>query len=140
MKRPDVQKAAGPDCDIINKSRAAYAAADLPVSASKAFDLKITLTAWGTQVRSDPGTAGAPRHRRLELFVLTLLLLSAPGATKAAMRSILGSYVHPLSHRKETMCVFSRALKWTNDLQDNKLVSIPVDVKEELLAAASLCP
>ena len=41
--------------------------------------------------------------------------------------------------RKTCVCV-SRAFKWTNDLQDNKLVSMPVDVKEELLAAALLLP
>ena len=85
VKRPDVHKAVGPDCDIINKSRAVCAAAYLPVSASKAFDLKTTSTAWGTEVRNDPVTAGAPRHRRLQLFVLTMLLLSAPGVTKAAI-------------------------------------------------------
>ena len=128
----------GPDADILTASRAGYAKAGWPLSSSKSFDFSKEFIVWGTEVRSDAGKVGAPRSRRLQLFMLTLLVLTAPGVTKALMQSLLGSYIHPFSHRKECMSVFGKAFKWTSNLPDCIVHSIPFDVKLELIGAALL--
>ena len=38
------------------------------------------------------------------------------------------------------MCVFSRSYKWLTDLPEHKMIALPVDIREELIAAACLLP
>ena len=67
--------ASGPDMDVIKSSHLAYQAAGLERSGSKAFGLSkvdengnseicTRWIQWGTEVRSDPGTAAAPAQKR----------------------------------------------------------------------------
>ena len=38
------------------------------------------------------------------------------------------------------MCVFSRSYKWLTNLPEHKMIALPVDIREELIAAACLLP
>jgi len=130
----------GPDMKLLEASRVGYDVANAPVSSEKSFTRLKNFVAWGTEVRSEAGTAGAPRERRLQLMVLTMLVLLVPGVNRVLMRSLLGSYVHPFSHSKQLMCLFGRVYKWANGLHDKKLVPLPPDIREELLIAALHLP
>ena len=55
-------------------------------------------------------------------------------------QSLLGSYVHPFSHRKELMCVLSRSYRWLQTLSLGKVYRVPQDIRDELLGAALLLP
>ena len=92
--------AANRDMSLLELSRKAYEAANLARAPKKAFEKELNFTAWGTEVRSEAGQAGAPRERRLQLLMLTFLALSSRLATKELIRSLLGSFVHPFGHRK----------------------------------------
>ena len=48
------------DVKVIDQSRAAYCAAGLPLSSSKAFRYSEEFLAWGTQVHGGLGRIGAP--------------------------------------------------------------------------------
>jgi hypothetical protein len=66
------------DTALLDSGVAAYAAAGLPVAAEKRFRLQTEFTAWGTEVSSERGTAGAPLERRLQMFHLVCLVLASP--------------------------------------------------------------
>jgi hypothetical protein len=120
----------------IEASRAAYAAAALPRSLGKAFDYQETFTVWGTTVEGAAGRVGAPLERRLQLFSLGILAASQRKITRGAMQSLLGSFIHPFGHRRELMCIFGRAFRWTHELEEEGLHTMPTHVVDELLCAS----
>eukprot|EP00973_Karenia_brevis_P050603 7025645-Karenia_brevis.AAC.1 len=94
----------------MHRSRKAYSDAKSEVSDAKSFgvldsdcgnasasDLK-SFTAWGTEVRTDEGTAAAPLEKRAMLARVGALILSLPRAPKAILRRYLGVLVHPFMH------------------------------------------
>ena len=123
------------DMTLLQRSREACTRAGLDRAPKKAFERAPRFTAWGTEVRSEPGRAGAPLGRRLQLFLLTMLVLSSPRISQELVRSLLGSYVHPFSHRKECMSIFSRAYRWCGSLSPRTAVAMPLDIAEEFLTA-----
>ena len=135
-----VAEESGPDYDLILRSREGYKSWELPTSDKKSYTLQKKFVAWGTEVDSDKGTAAAPLDRRIQLFYLTLLVLSGPGITLKMFQSLLGSYVHPFSHRKELMCVFSRSYRWLQTLSVGRVYKVPHDIRDELLGAALVLP
>ena len=102
VPKSDVAKPIGADPALLAALRAHYKKTGWPLSGSKALSFATTFTAWGTEVRSEKGRVGAPLERRAQLFMLTLLVLVAPGVTKALMQSILGSFVQPFYTSKGT--------------------------------------
>jgi hypothetical protein len=76
VPRHQLHNNSGVDYELIQKSRLDYLKKPLPVSSSKSVTNKCEFTAWGTEVRSDPGTAGALCTRRLELMGLTFLAIT----------------------------------------------------------------
>eukprot|EP00973_Karenia_brevis_P083009 11508755-Karenia_brevis.AAC.1 len=90
----------------MHRSRRAYRDANIEVSDAKSFgvlDSDIgtcdhsgvkSFIAWGTEVRTDEGTAAAPIEKRAMLVQVGALLLSLPKAPKAILRQYLGLLVH----------------------------------------------
>ena len=93
----------GDDVDLLERGRSAYVDAGLPRALGKSFDNRTDVVAWGTQVESDPGTAGAPDFRRLQLMLLTLYSLTLPGLSKKLLQSLYGLFIHLFSHKKPFM-------------------------------------
>jgi hypothetical protein len=120
---------ANKDISLIELARRAYEDAGLDRAPKKAYLKATTFTAWGTEVRSEAGRCGAPLARRAQLFVLRNLALACPTTSKELVRSLLGSYVHPFSHRKECMTIFGRAYKWCDSLPPREAVRMPPDIK-----------
>ena len=82
----------GPDMKVLRACREAYKAAIAPTSSEKSFTRLRTCVAWGTESRSDDCIAGALRERRLQLLVLTMLVLLVPGVN----RTLMGFICSPL--------------------------------------------
>ena len=80
------------DMTLLQRSPEAYTRAGLDRAPKKAFEKVPQFTAWGTEVRSEPGRAGAHLGRRLQLLLWTMLVLSSPGTSQELVRSSLGSY------------------------------------------------
>ena len=98
------------------KARVAYEKAKLPISEDNCYNHKTKFIAWGTECCSGSGMVGAPVMRRMQLLALTLAALPLPLLTKEVLRSLLGSLIHPLMHRKCIMPVFGRVYRFVQDL------------------------
>ncbi len=84
------------DTALLGAGVTAYAAAGLPVAAEKRFRLQTECTAWGTEVSSERGTAGAPLERRLQMFHLVCLVFGLPDGNKVAFPGYPGGGVSPV--------------------------------------------
>ena len=132
--------AAGEDSVVLGKARAGYAKAGLPTATGKSFEYSRKFVAWGVEVDSASGLASVPAGRRLQLFVLTMGILSLGRCSPEILRSLLGCYVHPFGLRRELSCCFGRAYRWLEGLRPRRSSSIPADVFEELRLAALHLP
>lgn len=139
VPKHNVDDESGRDFDLIQQSRSGYASWKLQTAERKSYSLQKRFTAWGTEVGRDRGTAAAPIERRIQLFYLTLLVLSGPGVTLKMFQFLLGSYVH-FSNRKEFMCVFFRSYRWLQTPSLGKVFRVPQDIRDELLGVALLLP
>ena len=131
---------AGEDKELVDASRRRYAELDLPISKSKKFSFEPMFTAWGTETISADGKCGAPRVRRSQLLILSLLVLASPEVSKELLQGLLGSFIYPLSHRRETMAVLERAFRRVADLPKGKITKIPHSIRDESLMAALVLP
>ena len=104
------------------------------LKASKAF------TAWGTEVRSEDGTAAAPIRKRAEFFCLACSALSLPAVEKDLLRRLVGNFVFPFMHRRECMSTFHRVYKFMSELEIGEVVGCPSDIRDEIALAALLLP
>ena len=59
---------------------------------------------------------------------------------KLFKEALVGLYVHPFTHRRELMCVFSRVFKEIERMHDKKLSTVSESCKQELCFAALLLP
>ena len=125
------------DCALLDQACRAYEEAGLPVSDAKKFRMQTEFVAWGTQVSSSTGEVGAPVGRRMQMFVL-VLLLSARRVNLQILRACLGGLVHPLMHFRPGMCCFSRAYRFAATLRETDWVRLPADIVDEFRAAALL--
>ena len=75
----------GPDVDIINRSHQAYREAGVEIAGDKAFGASRFLegkncpgdqnfSAWGSEIRSEPGTIASPSHKRAVMCVFVTLI------------------------------------------------------------------
>ena len=97
--------------------------------------MKSRFTIWGTEVCSDPGTVEGPVEKRVQLMLLIFLVLSLSCVTKCLMQRVLGSLVHPFSHRKECACILGRVYVWVDRMPDDVGTKIPHDIADELRIA-----
>jgi len=142
----------GEDMDMVDRSHVAYAKADLPLAGDKAFGFgkdeanpaerraASVFTLLGTEVNDNKGAAACPGQKRAELYVLTMEQIKEGVTERTLFRRLLALYVHPFMHRRGFMAVFHRSFRWMSNLDDGVTVAIPVDIREELLAAAALLP
>ena len=150
--KQELRSATGPDRDLIDRSHAAYAAADLPRAEEKAYGFGKTdlpeeerhgdedFTLLGTTVENEPGLAGAPVIKRGELMSLVFQLIRMKKTEKSLLRRALSNFVHPFLHRRVLMSVFHVSFKWMNQLTEGEWVPWSQEVRDELLAAALLLP
>eukprot|EP00972_Heterocapsa_arctica_P071755 10598334-Heterocapsa_arctica.AAC.1 len=123
-EKKDLRKPTGPDRDAIEVSHAAYTAAGLPRAPEKGFGFARTpadpsvlphgeesFTVWGTEVKSEVGTAAAPVGKRAELFCLACSALPLPREEKEVLRRLVGNFVFLFMHRRECMSSFHRIYK-----------------------------
>ena len=106
----------------------------------KSFEGSADFVAWGTQVRSDPGTCAAPLTKRLQLACLTGLMLTLKRVSKEVLRAMLGLYIHPFCHRRALLSVFHRAYKWVDQMTDGTSAKLPPDIRDEFVAAMLSLP
>ena len=138
----------GRDVDMMDVAMSAYSAAGLPISHDKCYGAArgshavpaLRFTAWGTEIRSRPGTAAAEEGKRALLCYTALKAAGLRRHTGAFLRRLGGCFVHPLAHRKETNCVFHRFHKYRSSIGDHVLCKTPADVRDEILMAALQLP
>ena len=110
----------GKDFDIIQRSHEAYRAADLPRAEEKGFGFAqgpealaaTQFVAIGTEIKSEPGLAGAPLAKRRHLFDLGVRCLGFDSATSDLLRRLVSLYLHPLLHRRELMSLLYEVFHW----------------------------
>ena len=145
----------GADNDLLERSYEAYANAGLPRSKKKGFGFSqvasdgtplenscglTDFAAWGTQIRSNPGTAAAPVDKRRHIAILAFSFLCLPCVAQTMLRRMVALLGHPLQHRRELTCTFHRIFKWCQNLSPKVFHKWPADVRDELLAAALTLP
>ena len=148
--KAELRLPSGPDSDAIEASHAAYASVGLPRAPQKGFGFsrqsqndpcgEENFTAWGTEVRSEDGTAAAPVRMRAELFCLACSALSLPAVGKNLLRRLVGNFVIPFLHRRECTSTFHRVYKFMSELEIGEVVSWPSDIRDEIALAALLLP
>jgi len=102
--------AEGEDLERILRSHEAYQSAGIGRADEKAFGFARelspgqprradrTFVVLGTEVRSDPGTAGTTPVKRCELMILIAWLLNLEGSSKNVLRRSLALYTHTPLH------------------------------------------
>ena len=130
-------KGPGRDREVLSRSRAAYVASGLPLSA-KSFNECGTFNAWGIEVRAEQGEVGVARGKLLQIMTLGLATAAGGVATKQVMQQLLGLMIHPFCLRRELMSSFQRAYVWTASLDEGVVVKIPADIRDELIMGSML--
>ena len=125
----------GEDMELLERSRAAYKAANLDRNDSKAFVGKRTFTCWGIEVSSATGGAAAPRAKRLEIMMVGFLGLCRRSLDTKSLQSLLGLCVHPFMMRRECMCTLGRVYRWLAPLPDAVSLDTPSDICDDFLVA-----
>ena len=146
VKTKEVLQIQGPDYDVIHTALSAYADANLPVSTPKSVGFArgasssadTTFTAWGTEVCSPAGSAGAPALKRALLMLVGLRVAFGGWASGGFLRKLVGCFVHPFSHRKELSSVWNRLYKYRETMSEDKIEKLPADIRDDNLMA-SLC-
>ena len=98
----------GPDTACVEASARAYEGHNVEKSPEKSFGFCAgpnssacpNFTAWGTEVTSDPGTAGAPWVKRCQLFGIGLRLVSGDFVNIGILRRFVACCIHPFMHFK----------------------------------------
>ena len=143
----DVGLSSGPDFDLIQRSKVAYAKASLPLSAAKGFgfaedvpDPKGSLhyTAWGTEVKSKEGLVGTDLSKRGLLLLIGLRIVISGWANGDLLRRFAGCVVHPFSHRRELSSFFNRFYKYRSSIPDNTWTKLPHDIRDEIASVSLL--
>ena len=151
VHKSNVMRLQGRDRDLIDFSHAGYQDAGLPKSQKKAFGLAAfrdgqrqpgerNFVAWGTEIKSDPGTAGAPQQKVMDICAVSLFYGSFRFVQKSLLRRIVALQQHPLQHRKETTCIHNRVFKFIEDLPESGGVRWPADILDEVMGAVILLP
>ena len=128
------------DEEIMRSSRAHYVALNVPTSSKKAFTFKPKFVAWGTSVDSASGRVGTPLAKLRHLLQATVEFCALRSCTKKLLQRLVGLFVHPFSHRRELMCVFSRVYGQIEQLPERKQGHLTAVCKQELRWAALLLP
>lgn len=143
-----------PDSILINKALKGYKANHLPASVSKSFGFAresesgyggisrgdLNFIAWGTQVNSSAGLAGAEENKRGLLFSITVQSVALGFSNGDFLRRLGSNYVHPFQHRKLCMSTFHKFCKYRASIPERKLSKIPADIIDELLGASLQLP
>jgi hypothetical protein len=87
---------------------------------------------------SERGACGVPRKRRRQLMFLVGALLVRKRVPREIVQSVLGSVVHPFTHRRLFMTSLGRSYAWARNLPGGNLDMLPHDVCQELFAAMLL--
>ena len=143
-----VAQRSGKDVEMMDAAMAAYSAVGLPISFDKCYGAakgpghvpSSSFVAWGTEIRSRPGTAAAEAGKRLLLCLTALKAACLTQHTGAFLRRLSGCFVHPLGHRKETNCVFHRFHKYRCSVPEHRLSKTPADIRDEILIAGLQLP
>ena len=147
-RKDQAQERAGGDLEAIQRSHEAYTWAGLPRAPEKAFGFAAgpsasaaaSFVVIGTEVRSEPGTAGAPLEKRRRLFDLGVRALQCGSLTMDLVRRLVALYLHPILHRREIMCVLARVFSWISETPLGCVAQLPADVVQEIVIASILLP
>ena len=105
------------------------------LSSEKSFRYRENFIAWGTQVRGRRGLVGSTLEKRHQIGVLVFELVCLRVCDGPALDTVLGSLVHPFSHRPELSSVLHRIYKWRHSLVDGVVYKFPGDIRDELCVA-----
>jgi len=131
-------KRPGPDTALVQRARACYERVRWPTAPKKAYTHEPRFTTWGVEVDGVEGWAGVSAAKRLQLTMLTGLVLALGRGTPAMFRSLVGSYIHPFGLKRCCMCCFGRVFNWIEGLEPGRAGRIPHDIREELGVASLL--
>ncbi len=105
------------------------------LSSEKSFRYRENFIAWGTQVRGRRGLVGSTLEKRHQIGVLVFELVCLRVCDGPTLDTVLGSLVHPFSHRPELSSVLHRIYKWRHSLVDGVVYKFPGDIRDELCVA-----
>ncbi|CAE7407977.1 unnamed protein product, partial [Symbiodinium sp. CCMP2592] len=128
------------DETLIGLSRRQYQRLGVPVSLEKRFTKQSKFTAWGTEVCSASGRVGAPQHKLRQLCQLVCRLLRLGRASKKCLQQVVGLFVHPFTHRRLCMSIFSEIYSLIESWPSKGEHKIPKVLAEELLGACLVLP
>ena len=125
---------------VFDTAAAAYAAADVKVSAPKAVRETLGGTVLGARL-DGAGWISAPPAKVLLLMTLTLRMLRTSCTKRNLLECILGSWVFVLMFCRPALSVVEEAFRFLADLgPGTEIIRMPLRVRDELLALVTLGP
>ena len=125
---------------LIERSREQYAKHGIPTSQNKSFDKAEKFVAWGTELDSHSGRAGAPLLKLKQLSSLLARVCKLKVVSKKLLQGVTGLLVHPFMHRRSMMCLLQDTFIWIENLEDGDRKPMPISVREELLSCGLMLP
>ena len=125
------------DVVLVSRAEEAYDSTEgLSRAVEKEIWYKEDFIAWGTEVRGRSGKVGSPRLKRSCISGTLSVAIARRYIDRKSLERLLAQCIHPLMHRREFMCIISRAYVFCSALPYGVSVKIPSDVLEELCALA----
>ena len=117
----------------VEKLASTYAAHGAERSVEKERRFETNFVAWGTTVEGRRGRVSVDIAKRQKIARLAFSLALYGSATKAVLRSMVGSLVHPFMHRRCLMSILSSTFHFIENMSPTQECALPADVVDELL-------
>ncbi len=79
-------------------------------------------------------------QKRLDLYVLGVVALGLPVLTRDLVRRLVALFTHPLTRKRDPMCIFGWIFKWITEDEGPKICRLPFDAPDELGIAVCCMP
>lgn len=126
--------------EVADKVLAQYTEVGLPPKESKVKRHHLDVKALGTEILGMRGWASAPRQNLSQLMCISTAVFQRGCIDKKSGEKLLGSWIWPILHRREALCVVDRLYHDIREFPSRGTHQLSAESRDELLMLTLIAP